>query len=202
MFAHLGQRNIRAMLSGTVVAFADVSALLIVTFRSLRLGLVSLVPNFVPGLTGFGIWGLAVGDVGLALSAVMAVTIGIVVDDTLHFLSKYFQARRELGRSPEDAVRHAFQTVGRALYATTVVLVAGFLVLGMSRFTPTGQTGQLTALVIALALVCDFLLLPPLLLVADRRRRPSCNSIPPFCMVVPRLAGVLADKSAPMSPWF
>ena len=169
MFAHLGQRNIRAMLLGTVIAFVGVSALLIFAFRSLRLGLVSLVPNFVPGLMGFGIWGLTVGEVGLALSVVMAMTIGIVVDDTVHFLSKYLHARRVLGRSPEDAVRYAFQTVGRALYATTVILVAGFLVLGMSSFAPTGQMGQLTALVIALALVCDFLLLPPLLLAVDRR---------------------------------
>ena len=169
MFAHLGQRNIRAMLLGTAIAFLGVSALLVFAFRSLRLGLVSLVPNFVPGLMGFGIWGLIVGEVGLALSVVMAMTIGIVVDDTVHFLSKYLHARRELGRSPEDAVRYAFQTVGRALYATTVILVAGFLVLGMSSFAPTGQMGQLTALVIALALVCDFLLLPSLLLAVDRR---------------------------------
>ncbi len=169
MFAHLGQRNIRAMLLGSVIAFVGVSALLVFAFRSLRLGLVSLVPNFVPGLMGFGIWGLTVGEVGLALSVVMAMTIGIVVDDTVHFLSKYLHARRELGRSPEDSVRYAFQTVGRALYATTVILVAGFLVLGMSSFAPTGQMGQLTALVIALALICDFLLLPPLLLAVDRR---------------------------------
>ena len=169
MFAHLGQRNIRAMLVGTIIAFLGISVLLVAAFRSLRLGLVSLVPNFVPGLAGFGIWGLTVGEVGLALSVVMAMTIGIVVDDTVHFLSKYLQARRKLGKSPEDAVRHAFGTVGRALFVTTTILVAGFLVLGMSSFAPTGQMGQLTAIIISLALVFDFLFLPPLLLVLDRR---------------------------------
>ena len=173
MFAHLGERNILAMLVGTVIAFLGVSTLLIFAFRSLRLGLVSLVPNFVPGLMAFGIWGLIVGKVGLALSVVMAMTIGIVVDDTVHFLSKYFHARRTLGQGPEDAVRYAFQTVGGALFATTVILVAGFGVLGLSDFFPTAQMGQLTAGVIALALVCDYLFLPPLLMAVDRQRSIS-----------------------------
>lgn len=173
MFAHLGGRNIRAMLIGTVIAFLGVSLILIFAFRSLRLGLVSLVPNFVPGVMAFGVWGLLVGNVGLVLSVVMAMMIGIVVDDTVHFLSKYFHARRTLGHVPEDAVRYAFQTVGGALFATTVILMAGFAVLGLSDFFPTAQMGQLTAGVIALALVCDYLLLPPLLMAVDRQRSIS-----------------------------
>ncbi len=171
MFAHIGQRNIRAMLVGTIIAFLGISVLLIVSFRSLRLGLVSLVPNFVPGVMGFGIWGLTVGEVGLSLSIVMAMTIGIVVDDTVHFLSKYRHARREHGLAPDDAVRYAFQKVGRALCTTTAILMSGFLVLSLSEFFPTSQMGQLTAVVIALALVADFLLLPPLLMAVDRPQR-------------------------------
>ena len=168
MFSHIGQRNIRAMLVGTIIAFIGISVLLVVAFRSLRLGLVSLVPNFVPGVMGFGIWGLTMGEVGLALSVVMAMTIGIVVDDTVHFLSKYHHARREWGFTPDDAVRYAFQKVGQALFTTTVILVSGFLVLGLSAFFPAAQMGQLTAVVIALALVADFLLLPPLVMAMDR----------------------------------
>jgi len=170
MFAHIGQRNIRAMLLGTAIAFIGISVLLVAAFRSLRIGLVSLAPNFAPGLMGFGLWGLVVGEVGLALSVVMAMTIGIVVDDTVHFLSKYHRARRERGCAPEDAVRHAFQQVGRAMFTITVVLVAGFLVLGLSGFFPTAQMGRLTAVVIALALIADFVFLAPLLLAVDRRR--------------------------------
>lgn len=168
MFAHLGQRNIRGMLIGTAIAFLGISALLIAAFRSLRIGLISLVPNFVPALMGFGVWGLAVGEVGLALSVVMAMTIGIVVDDTVHFLSKYRRARREHGYAPDDAVRYTFRKVGRALFTTTTILVAGFLVLGLSDFRPTGEMGQLTAIVIAFALAADFLFLPPLLMAIDR----------------------------------
>ena len=168
MFAHIGQRNIRAMLLGTVIAFLGISVILIVALRSLLIGFMSLVPNFVPGLMGFGIWGLAVGEVGLALSVVMSMTIGIVVDDTVHFLSKYRHARREHGSTPDDAVRYAFQKVGRALFTTTAILVSGFLVLSLSEFFPTSQMGQLTAIIMALALVADFLFLPPLLLAVDR----------------------------------
>ena len=173
LFSHIGLRNIRAMLLGTAVALLGISILLIAALRSLRLGLVSLVPNFVPAVMGFGVWGLAVGQVGLALSVVVAMTIGIVVDDTVHFLSKYRRARRDFGHSPEDAVRHAFQTAGRALVTTTAVLVAGFLILLLSPFVPTAQVGLLTAMIIGFALVADLLLLPALLLAFDRGDRAA-----------------------------
>ena len=173
MFAHIGQRNIRAMLVGTAVVLGGISALLLVAFRSLKLGLVSLVPNFVPAVMGFGIWGLTVGEVGTALSVVVAMTIGIVVDDTVHFLSKYQRARREFGHASDEAVRYAFETVGQAVLTTTAVLVSGFLILLLSPFTPTAQVGLLTAMIIAFAMVADFLLLPPLLMAVDRRSGSS-----------------------------
>ena len=97
MFTYLGRRNIIAMLVGTTIALVGISFVLILALRSLRLGLTSLVPNLVPGALGFGIWGLAVGEVGVSLSLVTTMTLGIVVDDTVHFLSKYRRARRELG---------------------------------------------------------------------------------------------------------
>ena len=126
LFAYIGQRNINAMLIGTVVVLLAISAILLFALRSLRLGLISIVPNLLPAVLGFGVWGLTVGQVGLSLSVVVAMTVGIVVDDTVHFLAKYRRARREYGQAPEDAVRYAFDTAGRALFTTTVVLVAGF----------------------------------------------------------------------------
>ena len=79
-----------------------------------RIGLISLIPNLLPAAMGFGLWGYLVGNVTLAIAVVLAATLGIVVDDTVHFLSKYAKARRE-GKSAEDAVRYAFKTVGMAL---------------------------------------------------------------------------------------
>ena len=168
LFAWIGQRNIRAMLVGTLVVLLAISAILLFALRSIRLGLISIVPNVIPAVLGFGIWGLTVGQVGLSLSVVVAMTIGIVVDDTVHFLSKYRRARREYGQGPEEAVRYAFDTAGRALFATTVVLVAGFLIFAFSPFVPTAQVGVLTAMIIAFALVADLSLLPALLTAVDR----------------------------------
>ena len=168
LFAYIGQRNIRAMLIGTVVVLVAISAILLFALRSLRLGLISIVPNLLPAILGFGVWGLTVGQVGLSLSVVVAMTIGIVVDDTVHFLSKYRRARREHGRNPDEAVRYAFDTAGRALVTTTVVLVAGFMIFAFSPFVPTAQVGVLTAMIIGFALVADLTLLPALLTTTDR----------------------------------
>ena len=153
LFAYIGQRNIRAMLVGTVVVLLAISAILIFALRSLRLGLISIVPNLTPAVLGFGVWGLTVGQVGLSLSVVVAMTVGIVVDDTVHFLSEYGRARREHGRGPEEAVRYAYDTAGRAMFTTTVVLVAGFLIFAFSPFVPTAQVGVLTGMIIAFALI-------------------------------------------------
>jgi len=169
LFADIGQRNIHSMLIGTAAVLLAISLLLILALRSFRLGAVSLVPNFAPAVMGFGVWGLMVGEVGLSLSVVVAMTIGIIVDDTVHFLAKYRRALREHDCGPDDAVRYAFKTAGSALFTTTVVLVAGFLILLLSPLIPTAQVGLLTAMIIGFALLSDLLFLPSLLLVVDRR---------------------------------
>jgi predicted RND superfamily exporter protein len=169
MFAYIGQRNIKSMLTGTSIALVLISLILIFALRSLKIGLISLLPNLAPAAMGFGLWGLLYGQVGLGLSVVMGLTLGIVVDDTVHFLSKYLRARREQGLNAADAVRYAFHTVGIALVVTTLVLIAGFMVLTQSGFKLNSDMGLLTSITIALALLADFLLLPPLLMKVDRK---------------------------------
>ena len=156
------------MLTGTSIALVLISLILIFALRSLKLGLVSLIPNLAPAAMGFGLWGMLYGQVGLGLSVVIGMTLGIVVDDTVHFLSKYLRARREQGLSSQDAVRYAFHTVGIALFVTTLVLVAGFMVLTQSAFKLNADMGLLTAITIAIALVVDFIFLPPLLMKVDK----------------------------------
>ncbi len=167
MFSHIGMRNILSMLTGTTVALLLISVILVFALRSLKMGFISLIPNLAPAGMAFGIWGILVGDVGLALSVVVAMTIGIVVDDTVHFLSKYLRARREQNLSSEEAIRYAFSSVGIALWVTTCVLVLGFLILSKSAFSLNADMGLLTALTISIALFVDFLLLPPLLMKFD-----------------------------------
>ena len=168
MFAHIGMKNIISMLSGTTIALVLISLILVFALGSWRYGLLSLIPNLVPAGMAFGVWAIIDGEIGMALSVVTAMTLGIVVDDTIHFLSKYLRARREQGLGAEDAVRYAFSTVGIALWVTSAALVAGFLVLATSSFKLNSSMGLLTAIVIALALIVDFLLLPPLLIKLDK----------------------------------
>nr|VFJ90872.1 MAG: hypothetical protein BECKH772A_GA0070896_1002425 [Candidatus Kentron sp. H]VFJ91899.1 MAG: hypothetical protein BECKH772B_GA0070898_1002223 [Candidatus Kentron sp. H]VFJ98564.1 MAG: hypothetical protein BECKH772C_GA0070978_1002224 [Candidatus Kentron sp. H] len=178
MFSYIGQRNIRTMLKATSIALVLISLILIVTLHSMKIGLTSMVPNLVPAGMAFGIWGMVVGEVGLALSIITAMTIGIVVDDTIHFLSKYLRARREQGASSEDAVRYAFSHVGIALTITSFALIAGFLVLTLSSFYLNSSMGAMTALVLFLALVADFLFLPPLLMKLESSKTERSIHIP------------------------
>lgn len=168
MFSHIAMRNIDSMMVGTVVALLLISAILVVVLRSFKLGLISTVPNLVPMIMTFGVWGWFVGEIGLAVSVVAPVALGIIVDDTVHFLSKFRRARKELGKTTEEAVRYSFHTVGTALLLTSVILVCGFLVLTFSGFRMNVQLGFMTTISILCALIADFLFLPALLMKLDR----------------------------------
>jgi hypothetical protein len=169
MFAHIGQRNITSMLIGTILALILISILLGIALRSWKYGVISLLPNLAPAAIAFGLWGVISGEVGLGLSVVIGMTLGIVVDDTVHFLSKYLHAKRDKNATSKEAIHYAFDNVGRALWITTLVLVAGFTVLAQSSFKMNADMGFLTALTIFIALVVDFLFLPPLLMLLDKR---------------------------------
>ena len=164
IFSYISERNIRSMLKGSIIALILISLIMIAALRDLKLGLLSLLPNLAPAFMAFGIWGLVVGQVGLAVSVMIAMTLGIVVDDTVHFLSKDQRAKNEHGMSAEDAVRYAFTTVGTAIWVTTLALVGGFTVLAFSGFQINSHMGSMTALTIVFALILDFFFLPTLLL--------------------------------------
>ena len=171
MFAHIGDRNIRSMIGGNLISLVLTSLVIMVAIRSFKVGLISLIPNLVPIGMAFGLWGLFVGQIGLSLSVVTTMTFGIVVDDTIHFLSKYLQAKREMKLSAEDAVRYAFSTVGMAVWVTSLILVTGFLVLTLSSFELNSGMGMLAAITIALAAFAEFLLLAPLLIKLEEKGR-------------------------------
>jgi hypothetical protein len=129
----------------------------------------SLIPNLAPAFMAFGVWGMLVGQVGLGLSVIVSLTLGIVVDDTVHFMSKYLRARREHGMDPAGAVRYSFNTVGTAMWVTTLALVAGFSVLAFSGYKMNSDMGLMTAITITLALVLDFIFLPALLMKVEEK---------------------------------
>jgi len=168
MFTYIAERNVSNMVSGTIIAIAAIAIILMLALQSFRLGLLSLVPNGLPILVTFGAWALIVGEVGFSVATVASISLGIVVDDTVHLLSKYVRARREQNGSAADAIRYAFRNVGVAIIVNTVILSIGFLVLLTSSFKVNADMGLLTALAIVFALILDFLFLPALLLVTDR----------------------------------
>jgi predicted RND superfamily exporter protein len=178
MFPNIGQRNNRSMLFGTSVALAAISIVLIVALRSFKIGIISVILTLLPAAVGFGLWGIFVGQVGMTLSLATGMSFGIVVDNTVHFLSKYLRAKREKNLPPEDAVRYAFHTVGNALIITTSTLIIGFLALATSSFSLNADMGLLTAVVIAVALAAVFLPLPPLSLKIKEKNSAASPGAP------------------------
>jgi predicted RND superfamily exporter protein len=178
MFAYIAERNIRSMLIGTFLAVILISGILLFALKSTKLGVISLVPNLLPAGLAFGIWGIFVGELNMAVAMVSGMSLGIVVNDTVHFLSKYRRARHEQNLNAPEAVRYAFASVGRAIVATSLVLIAGFAVLAQSDFGLNSLMALLTAISIAMALLADFLLLPALLIRFDRQSREETHSLP------------------------
>lgn len=177
MFAYISERNIHTMLWGTLLAVILIVTTLAVALRSLKLGLISLAANLAPALLAFGAWALVVGQAGLVVSVVFAMALGIIVDDSVHFLSKYLHARRRRAAPPADAVRYAFRTVGSALWITSLILMAGFALMALSPFQLNQHTGLLMAITIGFALLADFLFLPPLLLAVDRQADNTSDTV-------------------------
>lgn len=177
VWAHITERNVRSMFWGSLLSLALVSGCLLVGLRSLKLAFVSLLPNVVPPMMAFGLWGALFRQVGLGLSVVVAMTIGIVVDDTIHFLAKYQHGRQD-GLDVRTAIRGAFHGVGMAMWVMTIALVAGFLVLTLSHYRISVEMGLICAMTFGIACWMDYLILPGALILIDRKDTGPIESGP------------------------
>ncbi|WP_051263873.1 efflux RND transporter permease subunit [Tenacibaculum ovolyticum] len=169
MFSKLGFRQADSMLKGNIIALILISLILMLALRSFKLGLLSIIPNVTPVIIGFGIWAMYKAQINTGMVVVFGMTLGIIVDDTVHFMSKFLRARRELGYTAKEAVVYAFETVGKALVTTTVVLLAGFAVLSTSSFALNSYMARITVVIILSALIIDFILLPALLILTSKK---------------------------------
>jgi predicted RND superfamily exporter protein len=171
MFTYISERNMQ-----------NIALIMMFALRSVRLGTLSLVPNGLPILTTFGAWALLVGEVGFSVATVASISLGIIVDDTVHFLSKYVRARDEKRLTVEDSIRYAFRNVGVAIVVNTIILTAGFIVMTTSAFKMNVDLGLMTILSIVGALILDFLFLPALLLLGRNKEQnelaDSTNLLP------------------------
>ena len=163
-FAHMQYTNVNNLSKGFVLALILISFLLIAMFRSWSLGLISMVPNLFPAAMAFGIWALISGKIGFGMSVGITITLGIVVDDTIHFLAKYKYAREQLHYNNYKAVQYAMDTVGVAMLLTTAMMAIAFTSLLWSDFIPNQDLGMITIVTIVCAVLVDLILLPILLL--------------------------------------
>lgn len=179
IFGMMAIRNINAMIIGNIIAVLSISVMMMITLRSIGIGALSVVTNIIPVMVTFGFWAMTVGYIGLGASVIGAVSLGIVVDYSVHFLTKYLDARRILGKQRDDAIRYAFAEVGEALVFTSLIVGLGFAVLALSTFQLNGQLGLLTAITVVVALVFDLLMLPGILLIGFRRQETSSTDATP-----------------------
>ncbi len=163
MFTYIADRNLDSMVVGTLIAILAISIIMMLALRSVRLGMLSIIPNALPILSAFGVWVILVGEVGFSVAIVGSISLGIVVDDTVHFLMKYVRALHERNLDTNEAIKYAFESVGAAIIINTIILTAGFLILTQATFKATVDMGLLTATSLILALIIDFLMLPALL---------------------------------------
>jgi len=178
MFTYISERNMQNMVVGTILAIAAIALIMMFSLRSVRLGTLSLVPNGLPILVTFGAWALLVGEVGFSVATVASISLGIIVDDTVHFLSKYVRARDEKNLDVEDSIRYAFRNVGVAIVVNTIILAAGFFVMTTSAFKMNVDLGLMTILSIVGALILDFLFLPALLLLGRNKEQTEIAGEP------------------------
>ncbi|MFZ3033975.1 MAG: MMPL family transporter [Parvibaculum sp.] len=179
LFSNVSWINIRSMIGTTIASMLVIAIIVGLALRSVNYGLLSIAMNIFPSIVGFGIWGLLIGQIGLAASVITAMTIGLVVDDTIYFLMMY-QAARKRGLNSEEAINEVFEIVGTAMLVITLSLAAGFAVLTVSGFEVNRSLGAQTTIVILANLLIDWLMLPPLLRLVDRekKKRPEIADSP------------------------
>ncbi len=163
LYRSMNDHVVRSYLRSFALAVAAIAVLLIIALRSVKLGLLSMIPNTVPLALGAGMASLLEKPLDIGTVLVTSVCLGIAVDDTIHFLSG-FHRWLAAGHDRATAVAMVFTHTGPALLVTTLVLVAGFGTFVFASYMPNVNFGILTALILSTALLTDLLLLPALLL--------------------------------------
>ncbi len=158
----------KTMIYGLLIAFGIIAVIMGILFKSLRMIIVSLIPNILPLMMIGGFIGYM--DIGLKVSTSIIFTIafGIAVDDTIHFMSK-LKIELMKGRSLIYATKRAFISTGKAIIITSIILVGGFLTLMFSSFNGTFYTGLLISMTLFFAVIADLLLIPVLLIIFSKK---------------------------------
>ena len=167
MFAHMQHDVTDTLINSIVLAIVAVSIMMLFIFRNLRMIPLFIIPNVLPIVLVVGVmgWlGLSI-DIGVAISG--AIIIGVAVDDTIHFLIKYREARSR-GENVEEALTYVMSYAGSAIIFTTIILSTAFMIFVFSQFLPNVNFGIVTSIALIIAVLVDLLLLPAVLSRFDR----------------------------------
>jgi len=147
------------MLKSLLLAIGLVAIIMAIYFRSIKTAFVSLVPNLIPLIMVGNIIYLADIPIQFSTSIIFALTFGIVVDDTIHFLSAYQQTKGSLN----ERVSKTLQTAGAGIFNTSIILISGFALMMLSSFGATFYLGLFLSTSLIFALITDLILLPILI---------------------------------------
>jgi len=171
VMAFMGMLLAEQLMYALIIGFIVITLAIALFYRSLSAGLITAIPNILPIGVAFGIWGIFSSNVSMLVSLGIGCTLGIVVDFSVHFLSKYLYARRRLSLSAEESVLYAFETVGFPLTIMTVSLCMGFAVLFLASFMPIRGFAGITMISFVAALIIDLLLFPAVLIAWDGKKK-------------------------------
>ena len=170
MFAHMQTDVTDTLIYSLSLALVLVSAVMLAVFRRFKLFWVFILPNVLPVVLVVGLMGWIGINIDIGVAIAGAIIIGVAVDDTIHFLVKYFDARKR-GLSQADTFDEVLHYAGRAIIFTTVILSVAFALFAFSNFVPNQNFGIVTASALLIAMVVDLLLLPSLLSIADKENQ-------------------------------
>ena len=146
------------------VVMLGIVLMLLLLFRSFKLAVIGIIPNILAAATILGLMGLLNIPLDLMTITIAAITIGIAVDNSIHYIYRY---RQEFARSHNyiETLYYCHANIGRAVFYTAITIIAGFSILVLSNFIPTIYFGLLTALAMFIALLAALTLLPRLILI-------------------------------------
>jgi predicted RND superfamily exporter protein len=151
------------------VVFLVIMGMFLIQFRSLRLAIISIIPNLISAGVVLGLMGLLKIPLDIMTITIAAITIGIAVDDTIHYVHR-FNEELAVDNNPLAAMKRSHDSVGRAMYYTSVTIIVGFSILTLSNFNPTIYFGLFTGLAMLVAMFANLTLLALLLILWKPRR--------------------------------
>jgi len=166
MFAHMQHDITSTLIESITLAVVTISIIMLLIFRNWRMLPLFIVPNILPIALVVGVMGWLHIDIDMGVAIAGAIIIGVAVDDTIHFMVKYIEARK-CGDSLDDAMKYVMSYAGSAIIFTTIVLSLAFLVFIFSDFNPNYHFGVVTASALIIAVIVDLVALPALLMLID-----------------------------------